>query len=135
MLRPGRGEREDDVGVGVGLVQLEATELEELDFHGVAYEFVGLFDFDDGVVAGHVGKNALKVPFLSYYFLQVKVVVRAVLDSLAENHSICGHDGLKVHEVLRKSPCFIEAAKTDIASCDNLVFFNTKDALLLQFVD
>lgn len=135
MLRPSRGEREDDVGVGVGLVQLEASELEKLDFHGVAYEFVGLFDFDDGVVAGHVGKNALKVPFLAYYVLQVKVAVRPVLDSLAESRFICRYNGLKVHEILCKRPCFIEAAKADIASCDNLVFFNTKDTLLFQFVN
>ncbi|CAM6004047.1 unnamed protein product [Sphagnum balticum] len=71
-------EGKDDLGVGMGLVELEPAELKHLDLHRVTNQFLSALDLDDGVVRRHVVQDG-----------QVETLVRSLDGFIGVFESTC----------------------------------------------
>ena len=123
---------EDNPGIGVGLVEREPAEEEGLHLHGVADQLIGLFNFNDRVIGGHIGEYAVD-----------EGVLRGALEHLVDTGLVVGHgrvefpgvswnQRVKIHIILSEGAGLIETAKLYHAAHDDLVLRNTENLLLLQ---
>lgn len=113
------------------LVEGESTEVESFNFHGIANEFVGMFDFDDGVVGGHVVEDGKIVRF---FVDVIDHIVRHFwcVDDLCMELAIPSRYGaVKVHEVFSEGASLVEASELYHPSSDNFILSDAKDRFLL----
>lgn len=123
-------EAKDDFGVSMGLVEVEPSEKECLDLHGITDEFT--LGLDNRVVGSHVGKDGID-----------EGSPRNTLEHLIDAGFVVGNGGVKlaligwyqcmeIHIVFSKGAGLVEAAKLDHSAHDDLILGDTENALIFQ---
>lgn len=125
-------EGEYDFGVGVGLIESELAELQQLHLHRIPDEFACFLEADDRMIRSHIVEDVFHVLFLFEEIFDINLLVGAVSDCGVELGFVRGDERLEIHEILSQSSCFIEAGEANHASRNDLRLINAKNRFILK---
>jgi hypothetical protein len=128
-------EGKDDFWIGIGLVESEVPEFNKFYLHRVANQLTCLLETDDRMVGGHIVENSIEITLAVEESFDIGSLIRSVGDGGVKFPALSRDQALKIHEILSKSSCFIEAAEADDTSRDDFGLLYAEDRLILQLLN
>lgn len=121
---------EDDLRIGMLLVEPEPSELKSFDFHGIANKFI--LGLDNRVVRCHVGEDGIEEGSTGYTFEHLVDTWLVIGNGWIKFTFIGWNQRMKIHVILSESPGLVEAAKLDHSTDNHLILGYTENPLAFQ---
>jgi hypothetical protein len=113
------------------LIKFKFPEFKGFYLHRVTNKFFSGLNFNDWVVGCHVVESR-QIVGLSFDIINHITRHLFCINNLSMKlSSMRRHDAIKIHVVFCQCSCFIETAKLDNASCNDLVLGDAKDPFFI----